>query len=1017
MSTPLTPPGGINVGVNPLSEAARGGMRTADNCVIPSRDKMEPRRGETISAYATSVAATRCAEVYAGNLLLATDTTLERDTGSAFSTLVSFDSFGTGQRMRFVGGQGRELDGSLYFTTPEGPLVLDSISGTARLSGIPRPGDFYVSPVSSSLTQLTGNVDSGWLAKDRAVAYRAVFGRRDANNNIALSAPSGRLIIPNPADVTVPIGGLVRLANTVTATVTSHGFRFADKVSLTLSGGDVGNFSTANNSITSQPPSALTPTQFQWAETAADYTNVAEVVITSGSKNVFLAIDIPSGIIAGDFVQVYRTLSASGATTDPGDECYLAYERVLTATDITNTYATITDTTPDAFLGEPLYSNANTGDGLEQANDRPPLATDLTLFDARAWYLNTTDRHRLSFRLLGTGASVSGLQSTDAIAINTRVFTANNNFLVTTEYGAAENIYRTIQSFVYSSTYRALNLPWKTYATSDGDNGTGGVLVEERDLGGTFSESALTASNPDAIYAATTRPSAFAERLATLLEVTEASSSRTGSTVTITTASAHGFSPGQVVMLAYRATSTVDANFPVGMKTIVTTPLSTTFTYTETGSAATMTGTYYVYATTFKSTADQHPAVYSKSLLPQATPLLNYIADIPRGQTVLRGAPLRSSLYLFLQNGDIWTVSGTFPYRVEKFDGTATLIAADTLVEHNNRLLCLTTQGVVAISEAGVEILDDAIKTELLPLIAAEEAAGTLGSVRACSYESEHQYRLYLSSTNSYAVYVYNSLYRRWTKQSDGRAWGLVRRSTNKLYEGHTTLGRYWLERKSYGRADFADYLSFFDSGTTSTSTSIVAATLFAGQVAIGDVLLDGLVGSHTSAWTVTNVTGSVGSQTITASINLNIGPSTLFDLGSWNSNLGPGSLHCYRPITSTLSWLHEAMGAPQMEKTFRDLCLHFSRYSCSTATATLTGIEGSTAGTGTISSTAPQAYSFATVPTVPISKRVNVDDSSAYLQMTPQLAPGITFAEAFAVWTLLGYTMEVEAGSERMMT
>lgn len=1025
-STPVTPPGGINTGVNPLSGDARGAMRTADNCVIVARDRMEPRRGSTLSSYATSSAPTTTGDFYGDALFTQHGTKLSRDTGSAF-TEVGTHSPPSGASMKFAGTQGKEVNGCLYFTTSAGVYAIDSTTGTPKLSGIARPGDFYVSASSSALTQLNGNVDAGWLAKDKAIGYRAVLGRRDANNNIKLSAPSGRLIIVNPADLTIAAGGLILNTNVVTATLTAgdaHSFRYNDRISLTLTGGDIGNFTTTNNVVDLNP----TATQLQWADPKANYTSVASVVITSGSKNVYLVVDLPGEAVAGDFVQIYRTLTASGVNTDPGDEMYLAYERTLTATDITNTYATITDTTPEAFLGEPLYSNANSGDGIEQANDRPPLAKDVAVFDGRVWYANATGRHRLHLRLLGTGSSVSGLQSGDLVAINTRVMVAGTNFDIVTTYSASQNIFRTIQSLVYGTTYSALGLPWKTYATHDGDNGTGGVLVEEKALGGAFSESSLSSSNPDAIYAGTSRASAFADALPNVFTVTSgASTARASNVVTVTTGSSHGFAVGQVVMLARRNSlgDAADANFPLGLKTIATTPSNTTFTYAETGSNANLSaGTpYYVYATTAKSTADTLPLMYSKPGMPDAVPLLNFIQDIPRGQTVLRIAPLREMLFVFLQHGDIWTVSGAFPYRVEKFDGTATLIAEGSLCEHANRLYCLSTQGVIAISEAGIEVVSPAIEPDLLPIMAAEALAGTLGSLRACSYESEHQYRLYLSTTSSYDVLVFNSLHRRWTKQTagtaQGRAWGVVRRSTNKLVEGHVAVGRVWVENKTYTRLDLADLMGTFTTSTGSGNEATSCVTAFADQVAIGDIITAASpvqASSVQNAWTVTAVSGSVGSQTVTATVNDNLGAGGA-TLGVYLGAVGATTFYVYRPITSTLQWMHDALGAPQMEKQWRDFVLHFSRYSVASATATFSAIDGSTAATGTITSAAPQAYAIATTPTLPLSKRVNVDDVTAHVQMTPQMAPGFTVSEAFAVWTLLGYTMEVEAGAERLVT
>lgn len=1004
-STPITPPGGINSGVNPLAAESRGAMSQADNCVFVAKDTLEPHRGADRSSYLTSSMPTTAAEFYNDTLFVQHGTKVSRDTGSAF-TEIGTHSPPSGASMKFVGGQGKEANGCLYFTTSAGVYGIDSASGTSRLSGIARPGDFFYNDADSqTMTRLIGAPDVGWLAKDKAVAYRAVLGRKDANGNIKLSAPSGRIVIPNPADVTIAIGGLVRSGNVVTATLTagtSHSFRPLDRINLTLSGGDVGNFDATDNIIT-----AVTATTLVWSETAANYTSVAVVVIGSGSKWTQLSIDLPGEALATDFVQLYRTIAASGASTDPGDEMYLAYERVLgSATAPFN----IIDTTPDAFLGEPLYTNANSGDGLEQANDRPPLAKDVALFDGRVWYANTTGRHRLELRLLGTGAGVSGLQSGDVIAINARAFVAGTNFSVSTEYSASLNIQRTISSFVYNTTEAIVGA--KTYATHDGDNGTGGVLIEEEGLASTFTDGASGAIN--AIYAGVSRASAFADPLPTTKTVTSASTTRTSNVVTMTTGSDHGFAIGDVVMVAYRNDTLPSATFPTGLKTVATTPSATTFTYAETGANGTLSGTYFVYATSAKSIADTLPLMYSKPGLPDAVPLLNFIQDIPRGQTVMRIAPLRQMLFVFLARGDIWTVSGAFPYRVAKFDSTASLIAEGSLVEHANRLYCLTTQGVVAISEAGVEAVSTQIEPDLNVVVAAETAAGTLGNIRACSYESERQYRLQLSSTNGYYVLIYNSLHRRWTRRTDTTSvWGVVRRSTDKLYEGMASNNVFQVERKARSRLDYAILSGTTSSGSAGSGQTATNVGLTSG-VQVGDIITAGAasVAANQPAWTVT---AADGAGSVTATVNTSLyTASTTVDFGAYVAAFGPFTLYAYRAATSRLLWRHDALGSPQSEKQLRDLVLHFSKYSVASATANFTGINGSSSATATITAAAPQAHSMAAEPTLPISKRINVDDS---LQTTPQLAVGLTVSEPFATWTLLGYSLEAEPGSERMVT
>ena len=177
-------------------------------------------------------------------------------------------------RMKFA-----ELAKCLLWTTDAGLFILDSITGAARSAGLVEPLVYLFDPDGGGGTRLSGNpsASGSWFAKNQTVAGRATCCKRDANDRIIESPPSGRVVVVNPNDVTLAIGALVRNANVVTATVAAHKFRVGDVVDLVLTGGDVGNFDATNNVIT-----AVTATTIVWAETAANYTSVAAVTITSG---------------------------------------------------------------------------------------------------------------------------------------------------------------------------------------------------------------------------------------------------------------------------------------------------------------------------------------------------------------------------------------------------------------------------------------------------------------------------------------------------------------------------------------------------------------------------------------------------------------------------------------------------------------------------------------------------------------------------------------------------------------
>jgi hypothetical protein len=134
--------------------------------------------------------------------------------------------------------------------------------------------------------------------------------------------------------------------------------------------------------------------------------------------NVDLTYIIPDSANTTDFFyQVYRTgLSTVSVIGDldniaPGDEMNLVFESNLTSAEISAGTISITDELPDSFResGVLLYTNPVSGDGILQANDKPPLANDIANFRGSTFYANTQTIYRQQFTLLGVSALTSGV--------------------------------------------------------------------------------------------------------------------------------------------------------------------------------------------------------------------------------------------------------------------------------------------------------------------------------------------------------------------------------------------------------------------------------------------------------------------------------------------------------------------------------------------------------------------------------------------------------------------------------
>jgi hypothetical protein len=977
-----------------------GATTQADNCVMPARDVIRPRRGQGpygsiyIDNDNTDANSNRAKEMYQwGAHLLINYTGNAGYKLSSFANLSTYANVGsyappdpTVMRMKFA-----ELAKSVYWTTDAGLYTLDVVGGTARAAGRHRPLIVMVDADGGLFTRLSGNPNAtgAWFAKNQTVAYRATLGKVDGNGRVVESAASGRCIVVNPNDVTVAIGSLVRNGNVVTATVSAHKFRVGDLVDLTLSGGDVGNFDTTNNSITE-----VTSTSIKWAETAANYTNVAQVTITSGTKAVQVGIFLPSQATAGDFARLYRTDEVSGEATDPGDECFLAYERVLTSADISNGYVTISDTTPSSFLDDPLDSNANTGEGALGVNTAPPLCRDLVQWDGKLWGGHTTDVHRLRLRLLGVGSgalSGGGLQSGDLLAIGTRVFTAGTDFELYSQYLPTENVDRTTKYISYLIYGNMRTIGYTASHEYDGATGLGMVMVEQTTPASTLADG--SSGTVGAIYAATSRATAWGDALAATRTITAASTSRTGSTVTVRCV-AHGFVTGQTVMVAYNvASSSIDANFPVGLKTSITRVDADNFSYTESGSATTLTSTYYAYAITYKSDDNRQPVRFSRPGLPDAWPLANAIGGLPDGAEVLRIKPTPDGgeLIVCLKNGDIYAIGGQYPYNVRRVDGSAQLFAADTLVEHANQLRGLTTQGPAVIGASGVGVFGPDIEDEWRDYVTTGAGADRSG-FWAMSYESDRQYHLHFpNASNLNAVaYVFHSLLGQWTRWTPhARSCGLVFRGSDVLLVGVTDSNRLWTETKAFGTSLYttvADNIHGITANGAQTSVTTIAVNNRPTDAAAGDLI---------------RISGTEYRVTAVGSGTLTIGTAV---------TVSNGQAITYRgKVTSSVTFAVEAGGMPGVEKKFRELQLHFGRRHFETMTVTFKSEHNDTA-TGTVSVT-PNDYSLGTQTNRPSTCRVEVPTS---MKSAAMLTVTLSVAEAYGFFDLLGYSVTFEAMSER---
>lgn len=190
---------GINSQPNQL-EIPEGSLSIAKNVTIDRDGVVQSRRGYSIYGDAMGTSSDRAKQLLDYKLRILRH----------YDSILQFDSDGAGNFEDFAGALNEteaglriksiEANGNLYITTAAGIRKISArtaadfttAAGFITNAGAVKAVDIAGVPV------YTYGEQTGFLPQDSAVAYRAVWGYRDLNNNLILGAPSQRIEVYNP---------------------------------------------------------------------------------------------------------------------------------------------------------------------------------------------------------------------------------------------------------------------------------------------------------------------------------------------------------------------------------------------------------------------------------------------------------------------------------------------------------------------------------------------------------------------------------------------------------------------------------------------------------------------------------------------------------------------------------------------------------------------------------------------------------------------------------------------------
>lgn len=200
---------------------------------------------------------------------------------------------------------------------------------------------------------------------------------------------------------------------------------------------------------------------------------------------------------------------------------------------------------------------------------------------------------------------------------------------------------------------------------------------------------------------------------------------------------------------------------------------------------------------------------YSKQSQPESVPIVNYLVVGPRDKQIKRIIALRDSLFILKEEG-IYRLTGesSTNYNVALFDNSANISAPDTATVLNNQIYCLTTQGVITISETGVSVISRPIEN-ILSTIASPAFTNYKTICFGASYESDRSYLVWIpknsTDTSAKRCLRFNTFTGTWTEWEVSAICAVVDPNINKLYVGASDANLVEIERKNLTRDDYAD--------------------------------------------------------------------------------------------------------------------------------------------------------------------------------------------------------------------
>jgi hypothetical protein len=401
------------------------------------------------------------------------------------------------------------------------------------------------------------------------------------------------------------------------------------------------------------------------------------------------------------------------------------------------------------------------------------------------------------------------------------------------------------------------------------------------------------------------------------------------------------------------------------------------------------------------SSNDSYPngIMWSKNQQPEHVPASHLEFVGSKNYPIRRIIALRDSLFILKADGVFRLTGSGGEWSINPLDTSTRIIAPDSAVVVNNQIFCLADQGIVAISDVGVQVMSRPIENQINDIISQDFNKLKTMSF-GVAYETDRKYILHtiVDDSDLYPTqaFVYNTFTKAWTTRAKDAVHSIVNSADDKIYICNPTDKHILQERKSLTFRDFIDEEVDGFSVISSSSYSVTLNTIVG--LSVGYLLY-----SSSSVYSVITAI-SAATNTVTVS-----------DVRTWPA----GAITVYKGIVSEIEYTAQHCDNPSVMKHWQEVAMLFRETNFISGIISfytdLSSGYSNTSFAGNFGSGAWGLFSWGTIPwggiqrPKPIRVFVTREKSRGSI-----LSVKITIINSYSKWSLNGISIQYDWVSER---